>query len=32
VVRHRLAQDPLHHGQVLPVVVRLEQRVTLKRG
>ena len=31
VERGGLAEDGLHHRQVLPVVVRLEQRVALQR-
>jgi hypothetical protein len=30
VIGHGLAQDPIHHRQVLPVVVSLEQGVALK--
>lgn len=32
VIRHRLPEDPLHHGKVLAVVVGLEQRVALQNG
>jgi hypothetical protein len=32
MIRHRLAQDPLHHCQVLAVVVRLEESVALKKS
>ena len=28
----RLAQDCLHHGQMLPIVVRLEERVALQKN
>lgn len=31
VVRGGPAQDPLHHGQVLPIVVSLKQSVALKK-